>query len=263
MFEFLSKFLPAMIYPIGLICVLLSVGLLLSKQTKILRMILFLTLIILFLGGNRWVALNLARSLEWRYMPPDPVPHVEALVVLGGGTEAKEYPRQIAEINSAGDRIIYAAYLYRQGKADAILVSGGLLDWEEHASTPAEEMRDLLQMMGVPANSIWLETQSRDTRENAAFSAKILNDRRIDRILLVTSASHMPRAVKLFEAQGFEVIPAPVDYRVSQRDIEQLRRLDIRSLILGSIPSAENLQMTTSVMKEYLGMMIYAIRGWK
>jgi len=219
MFEFLSKFLPALIYPIGLICVLLIAGLLLIKQTKILRIILILALIILFLGGNRWVALNLARSLEWRYLPPDPIPHVKALVVLGGGTESKVYPRQIAEVNSAGDRILYAAYLYRQGKTDAILVSGGLLDWEVHASTPAEEMSDLLQMMGVPATSIWLETQSRDTRENAAFSAKILNGRRIDRIMLVTSASHMPRAVKLFEAQGFEVIPAPVDYRVSQRTL--------------------------------------------
>ncbi len=74
-------------------------------------------------------------------------------------------------------------------------------------------MQDVLAVMGVPAQHLMLENESRDTHDNAVNSAQLLKARGMHRILLVTSAYHMRRSVALFEAQGLEVVPAPTDYQ--------------------------------------------------
>lgn len=263
MFVFLSKFLPPFVYPLGLISLLILLALFVAKRHRLQKIVLLLALILLLMAGNRWVALGLARSLEWRYFPPDPLPQSEVMIVLGGGTEALEPPRQIVEVNGAGDRLIYAAWLYKQGKAQHILVSGGLLDWTESKSTPAQDMATLLQMLGVPEQAIWLQPNSRNTYEDALYCAQILREKRISRALLVTSAWHMPRAVKLFQAQGLEVIPLPTDYNVTQAEWERLWGGDPRAWILGALPSVDHMSLTTKMLKEYMGMFTYEIRGWK
>jgi uncharacterized SAM-binding protein YcdF (DUF218 family) len=262
-FVFLSKFLPPFVYPLGLIGLLVLLALLLVQHRRLQRIALILALACLWLSANHWVATGLARSLEWRYLPPDPVPQAEVMIVLGGGTEASEYPRPIVEVNGSGDRLIYAAWLYKQGKAEHILVSGGLLDWTEATSTPAQDMARLLQAMGVPQQAIWLQTNSRNTYEDAVYCAQMLKEKGINRALLVTSAWHMPRAVKLFQAQGVEVIPLPTDYNVTQADWQRLWSGDLRAWILGALPSVDQMALTTKMLKEYLGIFTYDIRGWK
>ena len=215
---FLTKFIPQLIYPLGLVCILIIIVLLVVRQPKWQRALLLLTLAILWTASNNWVALGLARSLEWRYLPPDPIPQAEVIVLLGGGTLSAEYPRSIVEVNGAGDRVIYAAWLYKQGVSDQILLSGGTLGWSSLEDRPAEQMAALLKMMGVPDSALWLEPDSRNTYENAVNSAKLLKEKGIRSVLLVTSAIHMPRAVRLFEAQGLNVIPLPTDYRVTEAD---------------------------------------------
>jgi uncharacterized SAM-binding protein YcdF (DUF218 family) len=106
---------------------------------------------------------------------------------------------------------------------------------------------------------LWLEPDSRNTYENALFSTRILREKGIQRILLVTSALHMPRSLKLFQAQGLEVIPLPTDYTVTQGDQAQL---DARAFVLSLLPSAENLALTSRVLKEYIGIIVYDLRGW-
>jgi uncharacterized SAM-binding protein YcdF (DUF218 family) len=206
--------------------------------------------------------MGLARSLERRYLTPEPLPAAEAIVVLGGGTESPESPRPLTEINGAGDRVLYAAWLYQQGKAPAILVSGGLLDWTPLRTTPAQDMETLLEMMGIPSEAIWLQPKSRNTYEDALYSAQILKEKGIRRILLVTSAWHMPRSVELFQAQGLDVIPAPADFTVTDADWEELTGPDVRAKILGLLPSADSLGLTTRMFKEYLGMLVYDLRGY-
>ena len=159
MFFFLSKFLPPFIYPLGLACLLVAAAVLLYRRRRWQLACLLLALGLLWLGGNRWVALELARSLEWRYLPPEELPQADAIVLLGGGTLPAEYPRTLVEVGEAGDRVIYAAWLYRQGKSEHILSSGGLADWTSRQSTPAEDMKFLLEMMGVPPEAIWLQTE--------------------------------------------------------------------------------------------------------
>lgn len=262
MFVFLSKLLPPFIYPLGLACLLILLALLLQRRAGWQQAVLILALLVLWAGGSRWVAMGLARSLERRYLPPTPLPAAEAIVLLGGGTASADYPRPITEVNGAGDRVLYAAWLYQQGKAPMILVSGGLLDWTPLHTTPAEDMTALLGMMGVPPEAVWQQDGSRNTYEDALFSAKILREKGIRHILLVTSAWHMPRSVRLFQAQGLDVTPAPTDFNVTDADWESLTSSDVRLQILGLLPSAENLGLTSRMLKEYLGMLVYDFQGY-
>jgi len=72
----------------------------------------------------------------------------------------------------------------------------------------------------------------------------------------------MPRSVALFEHQGFEVIPAPTDFRITQSGWDQMTSTSLLVQLLNLFPSADNLSQTTGALKEYIGMFIYRLRGW-
>lgn len=262
MFVFFSKLLPIFIYPMGLVVLLIVLALGFKSKLRVQSASLMLALCILWIGGNSWVTTSLTRSLEWQYVPPDELPQAEVLVVLGGGMASAQYPRSTVEVNSAGDRVIYAAWLYHQGVAPHILVSGGAIPWLEERTSPAEDMSQLLLMLGVPEEAIWQEDQSQNTYENALYSREVLAAQGIDRIVLVTSAMHMPRAVGLFEHQGFEVIPMPTDYSVTEISWRHLWEPNIANQVFNFFPTVHNLQDTTVALKEYLGLLVYRWRGW-
>lgn len=262
MFVILSKFAPLFFYPLGFACILLILAVILHGKKRLAIFLILASVMILWISSNAWVAGQLARSLEWQYLPPAEIPHAEALVVLGGGTDAKVYPRLGVEVNGAGDRVLIAAKLFKDGKADHILLSGGEITWMSVAdSTPAGEMAAILEELGIPRDKLWFEEQSQNTHENALFSKKILDEKGIQRILLVTSAMHMPRAVGLFEKLGIEVIPIPVDYSVTRAELSSGQQ-DWLGKVLGFLPSSGNLSATTNAIKEYIGMVIYRLRGW-
>lgn len=263
MFIFLSKFLPNFVYPLGLVFMLVILALVLRRyrrwQTAVLTTALLLTLV----GGNRWVAFSLARSLEWRYLPLNPLPQAEVIVVLGGGTESYQFPRPMVETNGAGDRVLYAAKLYKEGKAPNLLLSGGNIDWlEGRTTTPAEEMAAILELMDVPGDAIWLQPKSQNTYEDALYSSQMLKARGITRVLLVTSALHMPRAVALFQHQGIDVIPAPVDYTVTQAGWDNLFSFDWQNTLVNLVPNVSSMALTSAVLKEYIGLWVYHWKGW-
>jgi uncharacterized SAM-binding protein YcdF (DUF218 family) len=245
-----------------LACLLIIAALFLRRRLGWQWAILILALFLLWVGGNRWVSMGLTRSLEWQYLPPAELPRAEVIVLLGGGTRSALYPRQIVELGGGGTRVLYAAWLYHQGAAPYILASGGRIDWLESGNSAAEEMATILEMMDVPKDAIWLEENSRNTAENASECRKILQEKGINRIILVTSAFHMPRSVPLFEHQGFEVIPAPTDYSVTQEDWERLTEPNLPAQLINLLPSADQLVSTTRSLKEYLGMLVYRLRGW-
>lgn len=261
MFVFLSKLLPLFIYPLGLALVLLVIALFWRRGA---RWLIVLALVLLYLGSNRWVSYSLLRSLEYRYVPSGEPSEAGAIVVLGGGSRSGDAPRPIIEVNEAGDRLLYGAYLYRQGKADTVLLSGGSIEWltPEGISPEASDMGRLMDFLGVPPESLWLEAQSRNTYENALYSRELLDEAGIDDILLVTSAMHMPRSVALFEQQGLSVTPAPTDFLVSQAEWEHLWAPDLRAQLVNLLPNAEYLAYTSRALKEYIGIMVYSLRGW-
>ena len=263
MFVFLSKFLPQLVYPLGLACILIVIVLIFPKKQALRRWLLGGALFLLVVGGNRWISTSLARSLEVKVPAPQIMPNAEVIVVLGGGTESFGAPRASVELNGAGDRVLYAARLYREGIAPRLLLSGGNITWlGSRPSTPAEEMKEVMVFLGVPETALWLQPDSQNTYEDALFSAKMLKDEGIDRIVLVTSAMHMPRSKALFEKQGIEVIPAPADYSVPDYVWQDLWHGDFLSQVINLVPNVGSLSQTTSSLKEYFGLWMYGLRGW-
>lgn len=186
-------------------------------------------------------------TLEQRY-PPAPLeqlPPVDAIVVLGGLAEAAVPPsRPDPNLGAAVDRIWHAARLYRAGKAPRVLASGGNLPWSGVEQPESAVMAELLQELGVPVAAILQESTSRTTRENRDRSLPILQAHGVRRILLVTSALHMPRALTLFRATDLEVIPAPTDFET---------RFPSNAHLLRWLPDAQALADASRAFKEYLG----------
>ena len=262
MFFFFSKLLPLVLYPVGLTLLLIAAALLLRRRRRLQTGLLAGALLLLLLGSNRWVALGLAAALE-RQHPPLTLPvTADAIVVLGGATRIASPPRPIPELNEAGDRLLYAAWLYQQQAAPLLLLTGGGVPDPEPISE-AQSMADVLAIMGVPPEAVILEETSRNTAENAANSRPLLAAAGARTIILVTSATHMPRAAAVFEAQGLTVLPAPTDFVSSSEEWRSLRSGPPLSVLFGVLPDAENLAVTTRCLKEYLGLFIYRLRGWR
>ena len=114
--------------------------------------------------------------LEGQFPPAaiETTPTVDAIVVLGGGVSGPAPLRLTVELSDAADRVLYAARLYRDGKAPIVMVSGGAIPWLGSVASETEAMQSLLEERGVPAASIIFETKSRNTRENAVFTEQLL-----------------------------------------------------------------------------------------
>ena len=243
--------------------ILLVFAALANGNRKTSRTLTIAAVALLWLSSTTGVSNLLARSLEWRYLPPDEIPAADAIVLLGGGTESAAYPRSTVEINGAGDRVLYAAKLFFESRSPRILLSGGEISWlNDGTSTPAQDMASLLIQLGVPESALILENESQNTYENALKAWEILSEMEINNILLVTSAMHMPRAVALFEKQGFIVTPVPVDYSVTENESVENTSGSWINRVLDIVPSASSLALTTNALKEYLGMLIYTLQGW-
>jgi uncharacterized SAM-binding protein YcdF (DUF218 family) len=262
MFLYLSKLLPLFFYPLGLASVSLVVALLtLWKRPRTAAIAIALALTILLFCSNAWVAKSLVRSLEWQNFPLNPIPNAEAIVVLGGATKSPFPPRPTVDLSEAGDRVIYAAQLYRQKKANIIILSGGRIDWRGKGSPESADMADVLTSIGIPSEALVQEPDSLNTYQNAVNVKKILESRGIHRVLLVTSAMHMPRSLKIFQRQGIDVIPAPTDFLVSQGELQEIIGTP-KGAILNLLPDTDNLHQFTNALKEYIGSFVYRLRGW-
>ena len=198
--------------PTSLCVVCLVAAACLRKYKLAARVLSWMPVVILLVCGNGPVSDLLIQHLERQYLPPTPVPQADCILVLGGGTSSDLPPRPTTEVNDAGDRVIYGAWLYRQGKAPVVLCTGG----GNQPHPEALDMADILQRMGVPKDAILVETKAMDTHEHALNLRAEFHRRGFSRVLLVTSAMHMPRSVAVFKrgCPGIEFIPTPTDFRV-------------------------------------------------
>lgn len=272
MFYFLSKFLPLFVYPAGMACILLVTAMVARRRsTRWAAGLITAALLVVGLGGNRLVSMVLLRSLEWRY-PSIPAKEIlrrndgvplDAIVVLGGGAREQLAPRTTHEIGEAGDRLIFAAHLYRAGVAPVIVVSGGRAPLFNPGDEPESQvMTEMLTFFGVPREAIILESVSRNTYENAKESEKLLEAAGMSRIVLVTSAMHMPRSYAIFKKLDLDVIPAPTDYMLTRSDWDFYTQLKPSIQVMNVIPKAEYMELTEKAIKEYIGIVIYRLRGW-
>lgn len=220
-----------------------------------------LGLIALLMGGNGSISNSLVRSLELQHIPQGELPQADAIVILGGALRAPNFPRPSVEVMETGDRVLYGARLYREGKAPIIIASGGRIDWLGGQASESADMETLLMTLGVPQAAILQEPDSLNTHENAVNVQKILAERGIKRVLLVTSAMHMPRSLAIFQHQKIDAIAAPTNFLVTGQDVAALNT-SFGSVLLNFLPDSDRLNQTTRALKEYLGIAIYRLRGW-
>lgn len=194
---------------------------------------------------------NQARALERQNEHAEKLMKAQpygAIVVLGGAM-APAYPpsRLYPDLNDSSDRVWHAARLYKQGLAPRIIVSGGRgpgLEDRTDIASEAVTIRRLLMDFGVPESAISLEEKSRNTRENAEFTQRMVGE---SPVALVTSAFHMPRAYATFQKYNVKVSAYPTDYRI----VPELDAAWERWL-----PTAANLQRSETALKEYLALAI-------
>lgn len=179
------------------------------------RLTVVLTLL-LIAAAHPWSAWVTSRALESQYPPvaaDGPLPQVRTLVVLSGGLLAGSRGQGVLSEDSLERTVCGAAFARRLGEA-RIVVTGGRI----HPSAPvsvAARMRDLMVDMGVPADRILVEGRAQTTVGNAYESRALLGAQANEPIGLVTEALHMPRAVGIFRAAGFTVVPLPCEGNAS------------------------------------------------
>lgn len=253
---YLDKILPQLAYPLGLslsLCLLAAV-LVWFGWRRIGAGLVVLSVAWVGLWSLPVASDALRLSLEARHAQElaGVLPQADAVVVIGGVMHP-EYAQGIyPDLGAAADRVWHTARIYHAGRVPRVVVSGGNLPWLGGVRSEASAMRDFLVDLGVPAEAMWLEERSRNTRENAVYTAEILEAQGIGPVLLVTSALHMPRALATFRAAGLDAIPAPTDFEVKARP----------RVFLDWLPDAEALAASTRALKEYLGLWVYRYRGW-
>lgn len=217
--------------------------------------------ICLTIVGLAWVwvwslpvtSLYLGSRLEARYPyePAQALPRADVIVVFGGNTQANRVnwfePYNRA---TAVDRIDRAEALYRAGRAPKILLSGSAL---EGRVSEAQMIARLLRQRGIPDSALLLENDSRNTYENARYSDITMRGQKLKSALLVTSALHMPRALATLEKRGIKVTAAG---GAPQIFMPATNPPDLWW------PNARTLEASRTIIKEYLGLFGYWIRGW-
>ena len=243
----LKKIVTAFILPPGIFIVALAgMAVWLRKRNRAGSRICTGLAAIMWICSCNMVSDVLNRPLEYAYSAPA-APAGDVIIVLGGGAYNND------EIFSAGERLQpaslereSAAALVQKKTGLPVIVSGGAVfsDMPE-----AEASAKYLIELGVPANSVITEDQSRDTMENARFSRKLCVKKGYKKIILLTSASHMPRAVYSFKKAGFaDIVPFPVSRTVQKK--VKLYYHDLLPLSLNGVAHALN---------EYIGLLYYRL----
>lgn len=216
-------------------------------------------LLLLWICSTPLLAVSLGDSLERQYaaLRPEDTPPADAIVVLGGALAGASPPlRPTFDLGPAADRVWHAAALYRAGKSKAVVVAAGPQPHESGIQVEADAIVEMLNTLGVPSAAIRTDTESRNTRENAANALQLVKELKARRVLLVTSAQHMPRAMltfrKAWRGAGIDILPAVTDVGVVDASLAWPEAL---------LPNAASLAYVTKALREFTGWAALAIMG--
>jgi uncharacterized SAM-binding protein YcdF (DUF218 family) len=246
----IEKTLTELLSPLGVVWLLLLALVYFSfiNGQKWQAWIGFICWLILTIGGNSFVANWLTAKLEAPYSEVNPfqMERFQTLVVLGGGTSYRSIGH--SQFDQGGDRVALAARLYHAGKADRIVCTGSNTyranQKEPHAR---EQSAELLISLMVPADRIDLVEGENTSQEIKNLATYFQNpDNQARRIGLITSAAHLPRAIRLAGKHGLQFIPLPAD----------VRGREYRPNPNVIVPGAESLGKTKAVIKEYLAYLV-------
>lgn len=247
--EFLHKFLPELVLPLNLVFVLLLVAVW-RRQWRLAQA----AVLLLYLSSNRVVAYTLTRTVEqWAVaLEPASMPDADAIAVLSYGR--LPVPGPVARYEWIDvNRFEGGIDLYRAGRAPLLIFTGARIFPEREWPTEGGLLARDAEARGVPAGAMVVTPYVFNTADEAREVATLLRDRGVSspRVLLVTSAFHMPRAVDVFTQQGLAVYPYPVDFEAGQ----------LRASWPLVVPHPNNLRATHQALREGYGRAYYALRA--
>ena len=253
MFFVVSKIAVWLIYPLSLAVLLLMAAYAahLWRKRALFHTSFLLALLILYLCSIQPVSELLLKPLERKHVSLGPEKlRADAIVVLSGDVRGKIPPASDIEVD--GNRVIKAVRLFKRGAAPVIIMTGGSGSLFEQSVKEAVVMKELAVELGVPANKIIIETESRNTRENILYTKPILDKIKAKKIILVTAAFHMARSYALAEKIGIDALPAASDFYVTDRAYN----------VFSFVPSVGSLHHSSLAIKEYVGIFLYWVQGW-
>lgn len=204
--------------------------------------------------SNPWILNNIWNAYQWKPVPLKDVPSSDVGILLGGLSGYDE-EWKMGFFGQTSDRFIQTNRLYDAGKIRNILVTGGnAIFVKEQSYSEAEFLVNSFRELEIPEVHLLKETKAKNTLQNARFSKDIMDSLHLKGpVVLVTSAIHMPRAVKVFRKAGVDVIPFPSNYMVTQGNTH---------FTWGSLmPSPAALLNWSSLLREWVGLVQLALVG--
>ncbi len=180
-------------------------------------------------------------------------PHYDMVIVLTGMTNLPASTSEQLEFLGSVDRILAGIALIKTGRADKLLISGGSSSLTKMDEREAPRLKTFALQQGLTEEQIVLEAESRNTYENAANTASLLRQTPQVRLLLITSAAHMPRSAKVFYKQGLRPDLYPVDFTTIPH---------MPWPLWSFLPSSTGLNASATVLHELVGLVMYHAQGY-
>jgi uncharacterized SAM-binding protein YcdF (DUF218 family) len=208
-----EKVLTQLALPYGMTWILVGLLALVAyaRQNRFATWTLFIGWVAIYIAGNSYLA-----RLGIRYLEQDYVQHelkddtlFDTIVVLGGGATVR--PNSTPQLNFSGDRIMTALRMYKHGMAKKIVCTGSrIAELDRVGFDQSQAAMDILIEAGIP-ESVVTKIGGRNTSEEMQTLGTLFQ--KSDKVGLITSAWHLPRAMRLANAQGFHPTAIPADYR--------------------------------------------------
>lgn len=245
MFYIASKILGLLLSPFLWICGVFSYAASVSGKSRKRAMIVAFAL--LFVFSNEWIFQRTMLAWEPQPVLADSLVHFHRAIVAGGMASYDHKSRQV-HFAPSGERLFQAVELYRRNRVDKIFITSGSGGVWSQSPREADFLKAWLIRQGIPEGDIEIENRSKNTRQNALYTREFLDTCRVKGPnLLITSASHMPRAVRCFRKAGVAFVPFPVDYYGSSG-------CSFTSLY---VPNASTLARWEYIIHEWAGCIVY------
>ena len=250
----LSKLLPLIFSPLGIVLTLLLIFIF-RKKVKFI----YSTFILLIILSNGLFADILWRFLEhpWKRLDYSLVAPSDGIVVLSGGRHLPPGNTKIIEWGDP-DRFFAGIDLYKANKSNRLIFTGGINPLISDLPPEGDIYINEAISMGLPKEDLYTTYPVKNTLQEAKAIKKLLNDELPliqKKIILVTSAFHMKRAKKVFEGEGISVQPYPVDFKSNKKIFSSLRNP------LSWMPSSSSLNKSSNAIREIIGRLIYG--AWR
>ena len=254
MFFFISKIFSFLFTPIFWIFALLAFALF-SKHTSRKRKALIWGIAVFYFFSNAFILEEFNRVWEVRATAYKDLKTYDAGIVLGGML-FYDYEFNRIQFERGGDRLFQAIELYKTGYIKKIFFVGGSGSLQSPEMKEGFFVKRYLLTIGIPEKDIWIENESKNTRENAVNAKEFLtlNHAASGKFLLITSGYHMRRSLASFKVVGLDVSPYSVD-----RAASPVRRFTPDHLL---IPNVNTLMWWNALIHEWIGMAVYKVRGY-